>query len=361
MAKFKRKRRRHGPRTAVDVGAAPGQMVIDADAVSSTLRVVAYGKGDVVERANATLEDVDALRAEHRVVWVDVVGLADLDVLRGLGERFGLHALLLEDVTHVGQRPKVEVYEALLFVVMRQARLTEDGVKKEQLSLVLGDGFVLTFQEREGDPFDPVRRRIRDRRTRLHEFGADYLTYALLDALVDAYYPTFEAIGGRLDELEAAVYAGDTAVVPALGGLRHQLLELRRILWPTRDALGGLLRRDAPVFAPETAPYLRDCHDHVLRLVDLTESMREASATLMDVYLALSGQRLSEVMKVLTIIATIFMPLSFIAGLFGMNFDRGSPYNMPELGWRYGYAFALGLMAATAVALLVFFRRKRWL
>lgn len=359
--KTRTKRRRHEPRRKADVGAAPGQMVVHPDAVSSTLHVFAFGADRIVEAPAATLEQIDALRADHPVVWVDIVGLADLDLLHAIGERFRLHPLALEDVTQLGQRPKVELYGTQLFAVLRQASLTEDGVDKEQVSLAIGPGFVVTFQERAGDPFEPVRARLRQGRPRIRGSGADYLGYALVDAVVDAYYPAFEAIGARLDDLEVAVYEGDETVVATLAVLRHQLLEMRRVLWPTRDALAALIRHEAAVFAPETVPFLRDCHDNSLRQVDLTESMREAASTLMDVYLALAGQRLNQVMKVLTVIATVFMPLGFIAGVFGMNFDRASPFNMPELGWRYGYAYALGLMVAVALVLLVFFRRKRWL
>lgn len=362
--KRKKKGRRHGLRRKVVVGAPPGELVPTPDAPRASLRVVAVS-GDHIDEL--PLEDVgalDALRAAHDFVWVDVVGVDDVEVVRAVGEHFGLHALALEDVVHQGQRPKAEIYGDHLFVVgslMHQPAI--DVLEREQISMFVGRAYVLTFQERAGDCFEPVRERLRSGRGRIRRSGADYLAYALLDALVDHFYPVFEALAERMDHLEERVYGVDDQgeVITELSTLRHGLLELRRQVWPLRDALNVLMRHDVPIIQADTTPYLGDVHDHLVRLVDLTESLRESAASLLDVHLALQSQRLNEVMKVLTIIATIFMPLSFVVGLYGMNFDTTSPYNMPELGWRFGYPAVLGSMAVVAGLLVWAFRRAGWL
>ncbi len=362
--KRKKKGRRHGLRRQVVVGAPPGELVASPDAKRATMRVVAVSAGSIDERPIEGAGELDALREAHDFVWVDVVGVEDVETVRGVGEHFGLHALALEDVVHLGQRPKAEIYGDHLFIVgslMHQP--APDVLEREQITMFVGRSYVLTFQEREGDCFEPVRQRLRSGRGRIRKSGADYMGYALLDALVDHFYPVFETMAERMDHLEERVYGVDEQgdVVTELSALRHALLELRRQVWPLRDAMNVLMRHDVPIIQAATTPYLGDVHDHLVRLVDMTESLRESAASLLDVHLALQSQRLNEVMKVLTIIATIFMPLSFVVGLYGMNFDTSSPYNMPELGWRFGYPVVLGGMAVVAGVLVWAFRRAGWL
>jgi magnesium transporter len=282
-------------------------------------------------------------------------------VIERLGAMFGLHRLALEDVVTGWQRAKLDDYEDHLFIVGRMVE--PDGASTEQLSLFLGKRFVLTFQERRGDCFDPVRQRIRSEGTRIRNAGPDYLVYALIDGIIDSYFPIVERIGDRLEALEAAVAtAAERQTVIDIQEAKSTVIGLRRAIWPHRDLLAALLREEDETIAPRTKIYLRDCHDHAAQLMDLVESYREVCTDLVNVYLSSASHRLNEVMKVLTLIATIFMPLSFIAGIYGMNFDRQrSPWNMPELAWYLGYPFSLVLMLGVAVGFVFYFRRKGWL
>lgn len=357
MSHRKVQHRRHAPRNRPVAGAMPGELFAASDAHATRIRVIAYGPDAFVERDPIELDEIAALRERYPAVWIDVVGFANLDLLRALRKLFRVHPLALEDMVELGQRPKAVEYGDQTLVVLRQ--VFEGDL--EQLSITVGKGFVLTVQEKAGDPWDPVRRRLHEARGRIRGAGPDYLAYALMDAIIDQYYPVLEEIGFELDALEARIYAGDD-VVSELARIRHTLTGLRRILWPTRDALASLCRGELPAgFEEQTMPYIRDGLDHAARLVEIGESLRESAGTLMDTHVALSSQRLGESMKVLTTIATIFMPLSFLVGMYGMNFDRDSPWNMPELGWRYGYLALLGIMATLVTILVVYFRRRKWL
>ena len=228
--------------------------------------------------------------------------------------------------------------------------------------MVLGEGWVLTFQERAGDCFEPVRERLRHGKGRIRQTGADYLAYALLDAAIDGYFPLLETMGEAIETLEDSVVTDpDRRQVEQLHHIKRDLLVLRRAIWPLRELLGALLRDETSVITPATRPYLRDTYDHTVQLMDIVETYREIASGLLDVYLSSQSARLNEVMKVLTIIATIFMPMSFVASLYGMNFDTTHPFNMPELSWPFGYAFALFIMATIATGLLWWFKRKGWL
>jgi len=341
-------------------GTTPGRLEAIAESQQPKLTAFAYGPEDVVEIEDVEVEDLAALRERFPVVWLDVDGLGDASVLEKIGETFSLHRLALEDVLSLGQRPKVEPYPDYAFVVVGQPRVEEQEI--EQVSLFLGDGFVLSIQERPGDCLDGVRTRIRAGRGRIRTMGSDYLAYAIIDAIVDAYFPILEKIGEELDELELEIL--ESPEVETLGRIhdvRRLLQAFRRTVWPQREAI-HMLARDLPEFiSPETAVFMRDCYDHTIQIRDLLESFRELASDLMSMYLSSVSNRMNEVMKVLTIIATIFIPLSFIAGLYGMNFDPSkSPWNMPELEWAFGYPFALGIMGAIALVMLIYFWRKGW-
>ena len=343
-------------------GSVPGSLQAHPSAEPTRLRFMHYGaERPLMEREDPSLDDLRAARAAGGVLWLDVVGLADVDSLGALGDLFDLHRLALEDVVNLGQRPKAEVYGEQLFVVLRMPRGALP-LDTEQVSLFLGDGFVITFQERPGDAFEPVRKRIREGRPRLVEGAADYLAYALLDALVDGYFPLLEDYGEFLEDIEEEILVRpEHTVVPRLHHLKRDLLNLRRYVWPLRELLSSLYRDETPQITEATQLYLRDCHDHAIQVLDLVESYRDMSSGLMDLYLSSVSNRMNEVMKVLTIIATVFIPLGFIAGLYGMNFDTRSPWNMPELAWPFGYPFALGVMALVVLLMLIYFRRKGWL
>jgi magnesium transporter len=356
-------KQRAKPRTRrAPPGAAPGTLVVDPTAFQPAINLIAYGAEDFEETEIKDLEDLASLIGKHTVTWINVVGLGKLDVIRQLGEVFGLHGLAQEDVINVHQRPKVEEYAAHLFIVARMVAASTPATT-EQISMFLGERFLLTFQERPGDCFDPVRARLRAARGQIRNRQADYLAYALLDSVIDGYFPVLEGMGERLEELEDRVIAAPADMeVARIHEIRRELLTIRRAVWPQREMLSALTRESSPYVTDQTRPYLRDCYDHTIQLMDIIETYREIATGLIDVYLSSLSTRLNEVMKVLTIIATIFIPLSFITGLYGMNFDRGaSPWNMPELEWYWGYPMAIGLMTAVAAGLLYYFYRKGWL
>ncbi len=345
-------------------GTSPGTLVVDPEAPRPVLHVLAFGPDGVDEAAPRTVAELAALRGRRPVTWVNVDGLGDAAVLEQLGAEFGLHRLALEDVVNTHQRAKLERYEGHHFLVLRMADGDgASGLGTEQLGLFFGPGFVLTFQERAGDCFDPVRQRVRGGQGRIRASGADYLAYALLDSVIDAYFPVVEAAGERLELLEDDVLAGRARdLLPRIHGIRRDLLVMRRALWPLREAVSLLQREEEAAVTPETRVHLRDVYDHVINLLDMLENLREIAAGLMELHLTAVSKRMNEVMQVLTVISTIFMPLTFIVGVYGMNFDPdSSPWNMPELRWRWGYPFAIAVMVGTVVAMLLFFRRRGWL
>jgi magnesium transporter len=346
-------------------GAAPGLLVRDSSAAATTIAAITFRSGvpgsGFREVKPASVADLPALAATGGMLWFDLVGLADHDAIQTVAAQFGLHPLAVEDITNTHQRPKAEVYDDSLFIVFRM--LAPGGsVEGEQVSMVVGRHHVLTFQERPGDCFEPVRDRLRRGKGRLRELGPDYLAYALLDAAIDGFFPALEGMGEEIERLEdEVVLAPGAGHVERLHHLRRELLVLRRAIWPLRELVNALLRDETATITGATRPYLRDAYDHTVQLMDIVETYREIASGLLDVYLSSQSAKLNEVMKVLTIIATIFMPMSFVASLYGMNFDTDHPWNMPELGWPFGYAFALGIMAMIALVLLWWFRKNGWL
>ena len=272
-------------------------------------------------------------------------------------------ALALEDVLNCGQRPKVEDYGDHLFAILRSLAIDQSELLLEQVSLFVGHGWVITIQERAGDSWDVVRERIRHGRGLIRKRGADYLAYALMDALVDEFFPVLEHYGDTIEEIDAELLAKPTpATVRRVHHIKRDLLSLRRTAWPQRDLFGALLRDGTPIIAEETRIFLRDCFDHQMQAMDLLETYRELAGGMVDLYMSSVGNRMNEVMKILTILSAIFIPMTFVAGIYGMNFNHdASPLNMPELEWFWGYPFALGLMAAIAVGMLFYFKRKGWL
>jgi magnesium transporter len=343
-------------------GSSPGTLAGEEDARPPRITAIVYGPEAVEEVEVAGVAELAGLRGRQRVLWVNVDGVGHAPTVREIGALFGLHRLAMEDVVHVPQRPKVEDYGDYLLIVARSPSLTTQ-VESEQISLVVGGDFLLTFQERAGDPLEPVRTRIREGVGRIRRAGPDYLAYAVLDAVVDHYYPVLETFGERLDELEAAILEADRpSRMGALHALKRELVVLRRALWPKREALNALVRDPHPLVEAETRIYLRDTYDQVIQAIELVESYREMGASLTDLHLSIVGQKTNEIMRVLTVFAAIFIPLTFFAGVYGMNFDpEVSPWNMPELGWRYGYPAALGAMALIAGSMLWFFGRRGWL
>jgi magnesium transporter len=360
--RLKRLKRYASRRRVTKPGLPPGTLIVDPTAPRPNINLIAYGPDTMVEREIEDLDEITRAMAEFPVVWVNVVGLGDVGVIERLGKLFKLHRLTLEDVVNVDQRPKVEQYEDCLFIVARMPTLDE-RLSTEQFSMFLGPKFVLTFDERPGDCLKPVRERLRSKRGRIRDAAADYLAYALLDTIVDAYFPIIETYGERLEVLEDAVVRGVGRDTPArLLTVRHDLLMFRRATWPLRDMLSSLYRDETPLMSAETRVYVRDCYDHSIRLLDVIETYREVTTGLMDLYMSGVSNRMNEIMKVLTMMSTVFIPLTFIAGIYGMNFNtQKSPWNMPELEWYWGYPACLLIMAVTAAFLGYYFYRKGWL
>ncbi|MFO0588750.1 MAG: magnesium/cobalt transporter CorA [Polyangiaceae bacterium] len=351
-------------RTAV--GASPGTLHIPSEERPPII-LIDYGPEGVVERTLGHIDEViPYLHDSERdgVSWIDVRGIGHEPTFRRIGEIFRLHPLALEDVVNVPQRPKSDLYEDHQLLIARMVRLDADGdVETEQLGIVFGKGFVLTVQEEpDHDVLDCVRERIRQGRGTIRMRGADYLAYALLDAVVDAFFPTLETIGERIEDIELDALAARRTVSKSIHDVKRDLLTIRRAIWPQRDLLNSLLRGDSPLIEKDTILYVRDTYDHAVQVMDMVETFRETASGLMDLYLSGVSNRMNEIMKVLTILSTVFLPITFIAGVYGMNFDTEiSPFNMPELKSRYGYPLTVLAMILSVGGLLFYYWRKGWL
>ena len=354
-------RRRHAHKTP---GLPPGTIALPPDAPPPNIHVFGYGPSEFAELKVTDIADFSSLVGRWPVVWINFNGLGSGHALGALESAFGIHHLVLEDMSTPHQRAKVEIYDGHVYVVLRLQWWDPErhALTEEQLNLVFGDGYVVTVQEFAGDPFDMVRTRIRTGRPLIRGSLADYLAYALVDAVVDHYFPLLQSFGDHLDALEDRVLARPTQdTLAQIKASRRTLMTLRRAIWPMRDAISSLQGDHVPFVMPETRPYLRDVFDHSLRILDIAESYRDQVSGLMDGYMSAVSFRMNEVMGVLTIVGTIFLPLSFLTGLYGMNFDRdASPWNMPELGYRYGYPTLMSVMAILAVGMLFGFYRSGW-
>jgi magnesium transporter len=343
-------------------GTPPGTLVVDPEAPRPSIEIIAYGPDRILEQKIIDPESIRSFLQGWPVIWINVTGLGDVSIVAKIGEIFDLHRLALEDVVNVHQRAKVEQYQDHSFIVVREI-LGEEKFASEQVSIFLGRNFVITFQEQAGDPFDPVRDRIRKCVGRLRSAGPDHLAYALIDATIDHYFPVLERYGERLETLEEAVTTRPhSRLIAQIHDMRHGLLMLRRTVWPLREAINALHREPLPLITDETRLYLRDCYDHTVQIIDLLENYRDVASSLVEVYLSSLSHKTNEIVKVLTIFTAVFIPMTLIAGIYGMNFNTArSPWNMPELEWAWGYPFALGLMLAVAAGLLVYFRLRGWL
>jgi len=343
-------------------GASPGTIVIDPAASPAMLRVMAYGPDRITDRELASPEQIRLDDPPAATTWINLDGVGDSATVSAIGTLLELHTLTVADICNVYQRSKVEEYADYLFLVMRMPH-PGSPLHTEQISICLKQRVVATFQEQHGDCFDPIRARLAEANGRFRARGADYLAYAIIDAVIDSFFPILESIGDRVEALEdrVLVHPGEK-IFRELHEVRRDLLAMRRAVWPLRDPLSMLLRTESPLISAETRVYLRDCYDHLVQVVDLIESHREMVTSLMEVYISQIGQRTNEVMKVLAIIGTVFMPLTFIAGLYGMNFDHNaSRWNMPELHWKWGYPAVLLVMMIVALGTLWLFRRFGWI
>ncbi|MBF2074484.1 MAG: magnesium/cobalt transporter CorA [Synechococcales cyanobacterium C42_A2020_086] len=346
-------------------GSTPGTLTIEADAPVPIMSLIDYHEGSASRILVTEPEEFVPYLDSESVSWVDVQGLGSEDVLRRLGEVFRLHPLVLEDVVNVPQRPKVDEYADQILLITRMVTPKDSGrgFVVEQVSFILGKHYLLTVQEEpDYDCFGPVRERIRADKGQIRRRGADYLAYALLDSIIDGFFPVLESYGEELENLEDEVVSKpNRQSLEKIHRIRRELLALRRAIWPQRDAINSLIRDCYHLIGDEVRVYLRDCYDHAVQVIDMVETYREVASSLMDVYVSSVGNKMNEVMKLLTIISTIFIPLTFIAGVYGMNFDpESSPWNMPELNWYWGYPTCLAVMAGIAITLIFYFKRRGW-
>ncbi len=341
------------------IGSRPGTLVIPPDAEPPKIRVIAYGPDSVDDSELMSLDDVPGILAGHPVTWVDIQGLGDESLLRRIADLFNLHPLALEDAVNVPQRPKSEIYEHHYLYITRMTMLhsATSELETEQVSIFIGRNYVLTLQERCGDVFDPVRSRVHAGIGAIRHSGPDYLAYALIDTIIDGYYPVLEKVGERLEDLEEkALSTARKSTLREIYDTKRQLLNIRRAVWPQREAVNALIRDESPLITPPVRIMLRDCYDHTVQLIDVTETFRELCGNLLDLYLSSVSMRTNDVMKLLTIMSSIFIPLTFLAGIYGMNFD-----SIPELHLPRAYPILLLVMGALAGAMMLMFWRIGWL
>lgn len=348
-------------RAVKKAGLPPGTLVHvgEKKAEEVKITVMDYNEKDLEERELPSLAECFAYKDGPNLTWINVDGLHEVEIVRKIGEHFGLHPLVLEDIVHTDQRPKVEDYEQYLFMICKMFMFeeAESRIDTEQFSLILGQNFILTFQEREGDVFEPVRERLRKGKGRIRTAGMDYLAYALVDAVVDNYFVVLEKIGERIERLEEAMTEDPgPETMQMIHHLKRELIWLRKSVWPLREVIGRLEREEISLIQEKTTIFLRDVYDHTIQVIETIETFRDMTSGMLDLYLSTISNRMNEVMKVLTIIATIFIPLTFIAGIYGMNFKY-----MPELEWHWGYPVVLIIMLVVVIIMIFWFRRKRFI
>jgi magnesium transporter len=342
-------------------GLPPGTLYHDKSLKPEKARItmIEYGEEGFQHRTVEGIDDCFPVKNHGGVKWINIDGLKDPGTVEKLGKHLGIHPLVLEDIVNVGQRPKLEDYGDYLFIVTKMVSLDRDGggMEIEQVSLLLGKGYVISFQERIGDVFEPIRERIASAKGRIVSQGADYLAYALLDIIVDNYFVVLESVGDRVEAMDEEII--DDPSPEKLGvirGMKRDMILLRKSVWPLREVIGGMERLESELIDDSTNIYLRDVYDHTIQVIDTIEALRDLISGILDIYLTSVSNRMNEVMKVLTIIATIFIPITFIAGIYGMNFEF-----MPELKYRFAYPAVWGMILIVAVVMLVYFRRKRWI
>jgi len=351
----------HVKKSPTKAGLPPGTLVhIGEKKVEKTrITVMDYDERTFQEKEVAAVEECFEFKETSTVTWINVEGLHDVGIIEKLGNRFGLHPLIQEDILNTAERPKMEDYGDHIFLLLKVFVLgtRNHDEKIQQVSLVLGSNFVISFQEKESGVFDPVRDRIRKDKGRLRKLGPDYLAYALIDGIVDGYFGFLEKLSEEIELLEDELVTDPKReILQKIHSLKREMIYIRKSVWPLREVVNGLERLETPLIKETTDVFLRDVYDHTIQVIDSVETLRDVLSGMLETYLSSVSNRMNEVMKVLTIIATIFIPLTFIAGVYGMNFKF-----MPELEWRGGYFVIVGVMVVVAVVMLVFFRKKKWL
>lgn len=343
------------------IGLPPASLVFTGDKKQEavSINLITYDEGDYYEENIKLSQLEEHLKLQKKVIWVDIVGLHDVELLENIGLLFGIHKLTLEDILSLDQRPKMEVFEEYIFATLKmiQCPSPESPILDEQVSFILHENVLLTFQEKKGDVFQFVRDRLKDPKRAIRQRASDYLLYALLDAVIDNYFIVMENVGERIENLESqAMLEPGNDTLNSLYLQRREMMDLRRSVYPLREVIGSFDKYAEHKISPEVRPFIRDLYENTIQVIETMEVFRDMSSGVLDLYMNSLSNRMNNVMKVLTIISTIFIPLSFVAGVYGMNFD-----NMPELHWKYGYFYVVGGMGLAVVGMLFFFRWKKWL
>lgn len=342
-----------------DIGAPPGTLIYNGEIRTDKVKItlIEYNDLEFFEQEYYDLADCISQVKPNMVKWINVEGLHDTGLVEAIGKIYNIHPLTLEDIVHVDQRPKFEDYEHYVVAIMKMISYTTE-VEAEQLSIVLCEHTVISFQEpHKGDAFDIIRNRLRTNKGRVRKLGADYLAYALMDAVVDCYFTAIEKIGDKIEEIEEDIInSSDKKSLLQLHHLKREMIYLRKQVWPMRDMINNMVRSETQLINPSSDIYLRDLSDHVTRIIDTVETYRDLLSGIMDIYLSTNANKMNEVMKVLTIMSSIFIPVTFIAGVYGMNFE-----NMPELKTETGYFVTWGVMLTIIIGLIIYFKRKKWM
>jgi magnesium transporter len=342
-------------------GLPPGSLIYTGQKKMESVRITVldYDELNIQEKQAKKIEECFEYKTKPTVTWINIDGLHDVEIIEKIGNYYDIHPLALEDILHTGQRPKFDDSEKYLFVILMMLRYEDDSqsVISEQVSLLLGNNFVISFQENIGDVFEQIRDRIRNSKGRIRKMGPDYLMYALLDAIVDGYFVILEKLDEKIESLEEELVEKPTEkTLQQIHNLKREMIFLRKSVWPLRELISGLQRTESELIQSSTEAYLRDVYDHTIQVIDTVESFRDMIASMLDLYLSSISNRMNEVMKVLTIIATIFIPLTFVAGIYGMNFE-----NMPELKWKLGYLGVWVIMIIITAGMIYYFKKKKWL
>ncbi|MFU8766948.1 MAG: magnesium/cobalt transporter CorA [Candidatus Methanoperedens sp.] len=348
-------------RKSKTVGLPPGTVAYTGDKKAEKIKItlIDYDEKQFQEREIINIEECFPFKDKPSVTWINIDGIHETGIIEKIGKHFQVHPLLMEDVVSTGQRPKLEDFESYLFIVLKMLYFNQDGktIEAEQLSLILGDNFLISFQEREGDIFNPVRELLRKAKGRIRKSGADYLAYTLIDAVVDNYFIILEKLGENLEDIEDELVTEPAAeTLMDIHNMKREMIFLRKSVWPLREVISSLERGQSAVIKEPTLIYLKDVYDHTIQVMDTIETFRDMVSGMLDIYLSSISNKMNEIMKVLTIIATIFIPLTFIAGLYGMNFEY-----MPELSWKWGYFAIWVVMIVIGASMMLYFRIKRWL
>jgi len=358
---LKRSNHRFTKKRSIKAGLPPGTLVHigEAPVEAVSIELIGYDPANITEQRFHSVDDCLPHLDRPGITWVNVEGVHNMEIIRHLGEQFSLHPLVLEDIVNTAQRPKIEDYDKYLFIVLRMLKPTEAGdFTSEQLSIILAPNHLFTFQEGlQGDVFDAVRERIRNGKGKIRGMGVDYLAYALIDAIVDSYFSVLEDLGERIVDIEEELaLTPDKTTLVEINHIKKEIIFLRKAVWPLRETVSFLERGESSLLSPASRIYFRDVYDHTIQVIDTVETYRDLLSGMLDLYLSSISNRTNEIMKFLTVIGTIFMPLTFLVGVYGMNFKH-----MPELEWNYGYFSLWGFMIALSVTMIIYFRRKRWL